>query len=126
MEGEREPQEKGGVEEEEGNQHLGHVHAHVHVDAESWKPKSIPLRQKSRLVEEFQPSERSNSINLKSWRISLPASEERQLHPSQEHRHGAEMGSFGVVRVEKGQVGEGASEHQQLEKVLEVFEVLWG
>ena len=34
------------------------------------------------------------------------------------------MGRLGVVRVEHSQVGEGASEHQHLEQVLVVFEVL--
>ena len=38
MEREGEPEEERGVEEEEGDQHLGHVHAHVHVDAERRKP----------------------------------------------------------------------------------------
>ena len=56
----------------------------------------------------------------------MPASQERQLHPRQEHRHGAEMRRLGVVRVEGGQVGERASEHQQLDQVLIVSEVLRG
>ena len=44
VEGEREPQEERGVEQEEGHQHLGHMDAHVHVDAESRKPGGNPLR----------------------------------------------------------------------------------
>ena len=54
VEGEREPQEKRGVEEEKCHQHLGHVHAHVDVDPEGREPAINAFRYLSSFVEEYQ------------------------------------------------------------------------